>query len=168
MSEATALAEIKKIAGIADLSKMTQGDAERLVTLIGQQRLNEAQVQLLLKVTPQFTAMAQAAIKMQLEIVNGVSASQSEAFQTLKSIVEGTNKSLELLSKRANTDEARMHIANCIVEMARIFASAPQKMNADNNKTWKVVATTIALIVLPALSALGGAYAASRSNKPDV
>lgn len=97
----------------------------------------------------------------------GAKASQGEAFQTVKSSIDGIVDVLSRLADKADTDEARIKIAECVVEAAKLYVQIPniiKDMNANNNNTWKTIAR-IAVVTVSVIGAIAKAVLGGRGGR---
>lgn len=164
MNPKKALSEIKQAASIEELNALTGEDVKAILTKVSKGELDALHVEALIATNSNFIPLAQKALKTQIEIAKAVKACQSEALQVMQTTVGALADALQTLADKAETDEARIHIATCIVEAAKIFALTAQNMNQDNNETWKAVATTLGLLLLSTLAGVAGAFAVGPSN----
>ena len=77
--------------------------------------------------------------------------------------MESIAEPLRILAERAESDEARKEIANCILKAGELYlemAKITQQINANNNEFW----WKLGLAALSVLATVLSAYAASRSS----
>lgn len=154
------IAELKKIIGVKDFNNLSPNDVERILKLIGEQRLKEGQIKALLEIAPTFLKLATESLKTISNIADGAKDSQSDAMAAIIAAINGIAETLNILARSAETDYTREKIALLLIEAGKIYielAKLSKEMNEDNNKVWKVLG-------MGALLALGAVLTALASN----
>src|SRR5206468_4115562 len=100
--------------------------------------LSLEQLTLFVQVAPHFVAFVGEMIRGLREVAERAQASQQSAFQTIGGLNRASNV-LEFLARSAQTDEARVKVAELAVETVRLdneVALIVERMNKDNNSFW--------------------------------
>lgn len=148
MDKAPELEELKAKLGIADLSKMSGGDFERLQTLVGKKEITREQVEQLVALMPQFIKL-QLAYAENLKLgISSVKETQKDALGYVAASLDPIIDLLKEIVSISETEELRSKIVDYTFQLAdkKIeIAKILQEMNIDNNNTSK------SLLNLPAI-----------------
>lgn len=168
MSTSAPFEELKKISGISDFSKLTTEDLEKLLKLIGEQRLKEAHVKALLENAPLFLGCAKEALSVIGKAAAGAKESQKSALAPIAASVANISKVLEILAEKAESDESRIKIVENLIEAGKLyleFLKISESMNKDNNAFWLKLNSIVAFVVGGLIVAFVGRGKGGGSNK---
>ncbi len=123
-------------------SVVTDDQFNVVLSKVRQGNLNLEQVKLFTQVAPHFIQFQKDTIEGLKSIAIRAQASQQSAFEALQTIgdLTKTSQALTVLAQNAQSDEARVEIARCTLEIARLqtqVAVVAQSMNKENNAFWK-------------------------------
>lgn len=163
MPKNSTIEELIEITGFSNFKILTDNDAVKILTLIGQQRLKEAHIKALVQLAPGFIKLATESLRAITTVAKAAGDVQVETLKILQRSVDGVADALQTLAKSAKTDKTREKIAECILEAGRLYielAKISREMNSQNNDFWLKMAGMAVSTLLAVLSI----YAVSKRN----
>lgn len=154
MSSENTIEELKSITGMLDFKNLSQEDAKKVLKIIGEQRLSEAQVGALVKIAPEFLSCTTEALSGLKVSAEGAKENQKEALAAITQSIGSISSVLKLLAEQSESDETREKIASHLIEAGKLyiqFAEIAKEMNSENNSFWLKMGGifgTVALVVL--------------------
>ena len=154
MSSENTIEELKSITGMLDFKNLSQEDAKKVLKIIGEQRLSEAQVGALVKIAPAFLSCTTEALSGLKVSAEGAKENQKEALAAITQSIGSISSVLKLLAEQSESDETREKIASHLIEAGKLyiqFAEIAKEMNSENNSFWLKMGGifgTVALVVL--------------------
>ncbi|MDM8522690.1 hypothetical protein QUF80_04895 [Desulfococcaceae bacterium HSG8] len=134
--------EVKSLTGISDLRELDKESTEKILKLVGEQRLKEAHINAVIEVAPQFVRLQTEILQTISAAIEGLEKSQRTALETIQTTLKGLTNILQTLAENMETDEGRMKIAECTVKAGEQFIEVSKtlaSMNKENNGVWKWV-----------------------------
>ncbi len=157
------LTEIKKVTGINNFENLSSEDGGKILKLIGNNKLSTEHLKVLIEFVPSYVHASAQALQAISNIATHAGASQKEIAESVHTSTKGIINILNTLADSAETDEARLKIAEVSMEAGKLyleFANISKDINKDNNSTWVKITGVVAGIVL----IVGGAVAVIMSG----
>jgi len=149
-----AIENLKKIIGVADFENASPEDVAKIDKIAAQGKLDLEQMKLLIEAMPHFVELQKMTVQALQDTVAAARDVQKEAVQSVGNSLNAASRVLEQLAGSAETDAARIRLAETAIEIGRLglaMARILEQMNKDNNSLWKWIsgaAVTLAAAVI--------------------
>lgn len=134
------IAEAQKITSISNFQNLTSKDVEEISTFHKDGKLNDDQLNSIIKEFPEsFTGAVRELIGTLRNIVESSGDAQKDGMQALASSLEYQEKTLLELAPKIETDQARIEFTKLIIELADSKIEISKMINhavQDNNSFW--------------------------------
>ncbi|GEM_PF-2640244 len=134
--------EVKSATGLDDLSKLDKDSIEKILRLVGEQRLKEAHISAIVEVAPHFVQLQTEVLKTVSRAIDGLEKSQGSVLETMQITLKGLINILQTLAEKMESDDGRLKIAECTIKSGEQFIEVSKRLesiNKENNSIWKWV-----------------------------
>jgi len=161
------LDEVRNITKIKDLENMTELGVDRILTLIGAQRLNEQQIAAMIEVAPSFVALSVKSLETIATIVQEAGSSQRQVLENINLSIDSISTVLSILADKVESDETRLKIAEYSLKAGELYVEIlkiQKDINVNNNNFWLKVGVIAASLVVVTAKIAALSIANSKSN----
>lgn len=127
------LANLKRKANISDLSSFGLNEFKNIQDMVFKNQLSKDEIALLIELVPNF-------IELQKEFINSIKDATKEAGKNQQAAftsIDNITRILEKLAENVQSDEARLAIADKVMELSKTLHPIIEKMNSNNNEMYK-------------------------------
>lgn len=128
---------IQEKTNVKDFSNVTNEEFKHIQNMVVNKSLSQQELMALTQLIPNF-------IELQKDYIDGIKSiaqSAGNAQMSAFSVIDSQMRVLETLARNAQTDEARIKIAEIVRDISEKTNKIVSEMNSDNNSFWKNLAT---------------------------
>lgn len=168
MTSNSKLTELQKISGIADFSKLSEANANKIVQLLEKGKIDISHITALMVQNGGFYAQVTEALRLGVKVAEGAKHNQSKALDSLTAQIESADKVYVNLSKNAKSDETIEQLSKDRIEIGKQNLEAIEmikEINNSNNEVWKTIAKQSLIVLgMVAISIIGASAVKSNDN----
>lgn len=128
---------IQEKTNVKDFSNVTNEEFKHIQNMVVNKSLSQQELMALTQLIPNFIELQKDYIDGIKSVAQSAGNAQTSAFY----VIDSQMRVLETLARNAQTDEARIKIAEIVRDISEKTNKIVSEMNSDNNSFWKNLAT---------------------------